>query len=226
MKYSKSFKDMADIFSFETHEEKIKRIKDDFRASKHVSNSRFDSFFPDNIRKISSRHWTPVEVCLEVVKLLGTSPRMKILDIGSGCGKFCLVSALAFPDLQLTGIEQRPHLVTVAQNLATEFNVTNTNFILGNMMDIVWNEFDEFYLFNPFYENTLMPSDRIDLTIPTSQVLYELYLDTVLEKLKGLKKGSRVVTYHGFGGTFPTEFDLSIKAPCGTSYLELWIKKS
>ncbi len=213
-------------YPFEIREERIKRMKDDFKSDKPVSNSRFDCLYPDNIRKISSRHWTPVEVCLQVIKLLGTNPKMKILDIGSGCGKFCLVSALAFPDLQLSGIEQRPHLVSVAQGLAQELSLTNTNFILGNMMDIDWNEFDGFYLFNPFYENTLLPADRIDLTIPTSQILYELYLDTVLEKLKGLQKGSRVVTYHGFGGTFPTEFDLSIKAPCGTSYLELWIKKS
>lgn len=209
----------------ELRQERIQRILSDFKDKEVVSNSRFDYLFPDDVRKKSARHWTPLDVCQEVVRLLNLGPKMKILDIGSGCGKFCLVGALSYPDLQFTGIEQRPHLVSIAQSVASELQIKNVHFIEGNMMDIEWKDYQGFYLFNPFYENTLLPNDRIDLTIPASQVLFELYLDTVFEKLKSLPKGARVVTYHSFGGSFPEDYDQEIKKPCGTSFLELWVKK-
>ncbi len=208
----------------ELRQERIQRILSDFSSREAVSNSRFDYLFPEDVRKNSSRHWTPLDVCQEVVSLLDLKPKMKILDIGSGCGKFCLVGALSYPEIQFTGIEQRPHLVSIAQSIASELQIKNIHFIEGNMMDINWHEFQGFYLFNPFYENTLLPNDRIDLTIPASQLLFELYLDTVSERLKSLPIGTRVVTYHTFGGSFPDEYDLEIKKPCGTSHLELWIR--
>ena len=40
-------------------------------------------------------HWTPVHVARRAAQFLVTGPETRVLDVGSGPGKFCLVGALA-----------------------------------------------------------------------------------------------------------------------------------
>jgi hypothetical protein len=65
---------------------------------------------------------------------------------------------------------------------------------------------------------------RIDITVPATQNRYEFYIKIVCEKLAELKKGTKVATYHSFGGDFPKTYELSSEEQIGTSSIELWIK--
>ncbi|WP_408095559.1 methyltransferase domain-containing protein [Peredibacter sp. HCB2-198] len=199
-------------------------ISKDLVSGKKVSNVRFDRVYPSMIRKLSSVHWSPVDVVIKASALLANKKNMKILDVGSGCGKFCIIGAVTHPDVHFYGIEQRSYLNEISKGAARSFKLNNVTFINGNMTSLDWSEYDAFYLFNPFYENKMLPFSRIDISVPVSQYRYDFYLETVHAKLSELKVGTRVVTYHGFGGNLPDTYELSSSEPTGSSELELWVK--
>jgi SAM-dependent methyltransferase len=87
-----------------------------------IEDEKFDLIYPAKIRKLSSIFWTPVAVAAEAAKWLVTAPGLRVLDIGCGPGKFCLVAA-ALTDGTFTGVEQRKTLVDIAQQAATELGL-------------------------------------------------------------------------------------------------------
>lgn len=200
-------------------------ITKDLLSGKKVSNVRFDKIYPSMIRKLSSVHWTPVDVAIKAASLLVMKKGTKVLDIGSGCGKFCLIGASIHQESHFSGIEQRSYLNEISKIASNNFKLKNTTFLDGNVIALDWSEYDAFYLFNPFYENKMLPFNRIDITVPANQYRYEFYIETVQSKLAQLKQGTRVVTYHGFGGDFPEGYELHYQENIGTSELELWIKR-
>lgn len=199
-------------------------ITKDLISGKKVSNIRFDRIYPTMIRKLSSVHWTPVDVALKAASLLAPNEGTKILDVGSGCGKFCLIGSITHPNNHFYGIEQRSYLNEISKGSARNFKLKNVTFQDGNMASLDWSEYDAFYFFNPFYENRMLPFSRIDISVPANQYRYDFYLETVFSKLAQLKMGTRVVTYHGFGGQLPKSYQLHFKESIGTSDIELWIK--
>lgn len=203
-------------------EERIKNLIQDLRGGRKVTDFRFDQIYPLNIRRLSEIHWTPIEVAIRASELLVTSEKSQILDVGSGCGKFCVVGALSSPG-QFTGIEQRPHLVDIARITAENLNVHQTSFLVGNMADLDWSCYDAFYLYNPFYENEVRQI-CIDDTVSRNQDKFRRYIDVVRSKLRLAAPGTRVATYHGFGGEMPFGYQLVKQEPFGNNYLELWVK--
>jgi predicted RNA methylase len=206
----------------EKRSERVKRLVADLRDGRKVTDFRFDQVYPPTIRKLSETHWTPIEVILRAAELLVTNDGSRVLDVGSGCGKFCTVGALSGRG-NFIGIEQRPHLAEVARKIAEELGASRASFLLGNMVDLDWSSFDAFYLFNPFYENK-MRSIRIDDTVSLNQDKFSRYVETVRAKLKVARSGTRVATYHGFGGDMPLGYHLIRKEPIASSVLELWVK--
>ena len=91
------------------------------------------------------------------------------------------------------------------------------------MENIDWRLFSGFYLFNPFYEN-LLESIRLDTFVEFSEQRYEECIRITRAKLMEVRVGSRVATYHGFGGEFPKEFERVAREPIGTDNLEIWEK--
>lgn len=201
---------------------RILKIAEDLRDGRKITDFRFDEVYSQPIRELSRIHWTPVEVALRASELLVRDEQTRILDIGSGSGKFCIVGSL-FSRAQFIGVEQRPHLVQVAKSAAQILGADRASFILGNMADLDWDFFDAFYLFNPFYENQLKDI-RIDETVSHSQQKFSRYVEIVRTKLRHLRTGTKVATYHGFGGDFPLGFALIHKEPIGSSYLKIWMK--
>ena len=197
------------------------KISRDLRSGTIVQDQDFDQVYPHSIRALSESHWTPVEVAIKAAKLLTYTSKMRILDVGSGCGKFCTIAALV-SDADYVGIEQRSQLLLLAKKTARRLQASNVNFILGNMMELDWSAYNGFYLFNPFHENRLK-LNKIDGTILLSHSKYHLYVRSVVSKLEQLKKGTRVVTYHGFGGKMPETY---AKRSVSTEIneLELWVK--
>lgn len=203
-------------------QERIKVLAEDLRGGRKVTDFRFDQVYSPPIRKLSGTHWTPVEVAIRASELLVRDGRTRVLDVGSGSGKFCIAGSL-FGRAQFIGVEQRPHLIEVARSAAKSLGADQASFVLGNMADLDWDFFDSFYLFNPFYENQ-MKSIRIDETVSHSQEKFRRYVEIVRAKLRGAKTGTKVATYHGFGGDFPLGYHLLQKEPIGSSYLEVWVK--
>ncbi|MGZ5537478.1 MAG: class I SAM-dependent methyltransferase, partial [Chthoniobacterales bacterium] len=134
-----------------------------------IEDEKFDRIFPPRLRKLSSLFWTPVAVAAEAAKLLVGKPQTRVLDIGCGPGKFCLVGA-SLTDSHFTGVEQRAELVAAARKGATALAVPNVEFLHANLLDIDFANYDAFYLFNPFEEN--MHGHKIDSAIPLSTALF------------------------------------------------------
>ncbi|NNN05120.1 MAG: class I SAM-dependent methyltransferase [Elusimicrobia bacterium] len=201
----------------------MKALAEDLRAGRTVADCRFDQVYPPEIRNLSRTHWTPVEVAVKAAELLRPTEQTQVLDVGSGCGKFCAVAALSGPG-RFIGIEKRPHLLAAARKAAEDLGARRASFLPGNMADLDWSAFDAFYLFNPFYENR-MKSIRIDETVVLRAEKFFRYVEIVRSKLTCAKDGTKVATYHGFGGEMPLGYGRVDRVSIGTDFLELWVKR-
>jgi len=206
----------------ENQKDRIRSLVEDLRERRIVTDFRFDQIYPPPVRKLSENHWTPIEVAIRAAELLVGNHKTRVLDIGSGCGKFCTIAALTSPG-QFIGVEHRAHLAELAKDTAQKLGASNASFIQGNMADLDWSFFDSFYMFNPFYENKAAII-RIDDTVTMGLKKYNNYIEIVRAKLRAARSGSRVVTYHGFGGDMPACYRLLKREPIGVSSLELWFK--
>src|SRR5262245_8599134 len=108
-----------------------------------IEDEKFDQIYPARIRKLSPFQWTPVRVAAEAAKLLVTQPGTRVLDVGCGPGKFCLVGA-ALTNGHFTGIEQRADLATVARKAAARLRADNVGIIHGNVTEIVFDGYAAF----------------------------------------------------------------------------------
>ena len=164
--------------------------------------------------------------------MLVTASGLRVLDIGCGPGKFCLVGA-SLTDGRFTGVEQRSDLVAAARKAATRLclprgslgeggELSNVEFIHGNVMDIAFADYDAFYLFNPFEEN-MHYGHKIDSAVRLSPTLFKRYTSHVAAQLGARPIGTRVVTYAGYADDIPACYY------CETALfgddLKLWIKQ-
>jgi SAM-dependent methyltransferase len=195
-----------------------------------IEDEKFDLIYPPAIRELSSLHWTPMAVAAEAAKLLVTAPGTRVLDIGCGPGKFCLVGA-SLTDGRFTGVEQRSDLVAAARQAARGLCLprrslgedgSSVEFIHGNMLDVAFADYDAFYLFNPFEEN-MHQGNRIDSAVRLSPALFKTYTSHVAAQLGARPIGTRVVTYAGYADDIPACYY------CETALfgddLKLWIKQ-
>jgi SAM-dependent methyltransferase len=184
----------------------------------------FDDQLPQRMQAKSSIHFTPVAVARYAARLLVPQPGMTVLDVGSGPGKFCVIAATEVPHATFVGVELRPYLARMATRLATRLAVANVRFHAGDALDLDWSAFDAFYLYNPFAEQMHDATFLLDRTLALDPALFVRYVLGVRKRLAAARIGTRVVTYHGFGGPLPLGYELIEQCPIGTDRLELWIK--
>jgi SAM-dependent methyltransferase len=194
------------------------------RSGTQPTDRDFDEVFSEETRKLSSCHWTPVQVAVCAAEMLVTGRGTKVLDVGCGSGKFCLIGA-ATQDANFAGVDQRHHLLLEGRAIAKNASIRNAEFIHGNMMDLDWSDYNAFYLYNPFLENICMPA-IIDESVPLRPEFYHRYVEAVQQKLMALPLGTRVVTYHGFGGEMPYGYSMVTNQKIGSDFLKCWIKES
>lgn len=199
-----------------------KSIAAALKQNRKVTDARFDRLYPKKIREFSKIHWTALDIALRATEFFECDRNTRLLDVGSGCGKFCVLAALKRPG-RFTGIEQRPNLVEAATQVARKFRLKKVKFIHGDMADLDWSKFNAFYLFNPFIENEFK-SIRIDKQIKMGPTKYKKYVATVKRKLDAAPTGTQVVTYYGFGGRMPAGYKRMRKEKAGRDFLELWVK--
>jgi SAM-dependent methyltransferase len=182
------------------------------RKSRHLdywfsNDNRFNHLYPILIQQLAQKHWTPLSVTRKAIQFLKMDEEVKILDIGSGVGKFCLAAGYYRPNARIYGIEQRRKLVDYAEDARNILELSNVSFICGNFTQLNLRQYDYFYLYNPFFEN-IDETDKIDNTILYSESLYNYYNQYLYKQLEILPVGTRVVTYCSWHEEIPACYQL------------------
>jgi hypothetical protein len=187
-----------------------------------ISDESFNMIYPSGVRDLSSMHWSPVSVAKTASEFLVDHAGARILDIGSGVGKFCMVGA-AHTRGHFTGVEQRRHLVELAENLSIHHGLRRVKYLHANITDIEFRKFSGFYFYNSFYEN-IHRLQRIDDSVMLDAQLYDTYSVYMIEQLSGLPAGARFAAYCTPPSAVPSSFRLVDLLYDGS--LSLWEKVS
>jgi len=185
------------------------------------SDDRFQQLYPVPIQLLSTRHWTPLHITRRIARYLAPTDNARVLDIGSGVGKFCLAAAHCRPSAFFFGVEQRKDLVAHAEAARTLLELPNAHFIHRNFTQLDFRRFDHFYFYNSFHEN-LVATDKIDESIAYSTELYNYYNRYLHKKLDEMPAGTRLVTFHSLGEEMPASYHL-VEAQV-EELLKFWIK--
>ncbi|MBP2618119.1 methyltransferase domain-containing protein [Chryseobacterium jejuense] len=192
------------------------------RQNMDVKDAVFNKIYPPCIQAAAERHWTPVAVAKLAAEYLAEKPGKKVLDIGAGAGKFCLVGAASTNGF-FYGVEQRASLTKISRKIAEKHDITNVEFINSNINKINFSNYEAFYFFNSFFEN-IDTSSPIDHTILPDSYLYHTYSDYVKEQLYKTPVGTRLVTYWSKWDEIPGNFEL-VDSACN-GFLSFWEKAS
>lgn len=190
------------------------------RLNMPVGDKDFDKIYPESIRELSNRHFTEVEVAIKASQFLVTKPKQRILDIGSGVGKFCFVAG-AYTDAQYTGVDYRKHFVQLCDNLSIKHGFKNVNFIYSDIKDIDFKNYDNFYFFNSFLEH-LDVTAGIDEAVSVNIENFKKYSEFLFNQFEILPVGTRIVTYHANPNQIPGSYKLVRTAFDGL--LKFWEK--
>lgn len=185
------------------------------------SDEQFDCLYPSCIKLLTQRHWTPLNVAKKAARFLAAENDVKILDIGSGVGKFCLTAAFYKPKAFYYGVEQRKNLVNDAEVAKEMLHLENVSFINGNFTQLDFKNYDHFYFFNSFYEN-LTGTNKIDGSIDYSIELYNYYNRYLYKQLEQKPPGTRLATYHSLEDEIPKGYH--VVGAEKDNLLKYWIK--
>lgn len=184
----------------------------------------FNNIYPLSIQGLAHRHWTPLHVTKLATEFLTSGfSQTRILDIGSGAGKFCLAGACYAPEHHFYGIEQREYMFEEAIKAQKKIGVSNVSFKHGNFTQLNLRQFDHFYFYNSFYEN-LHAEGRMDENIGYSESLYNYYVRYLHSGLQSMPKGTKIVTYHSLYEEVPLSYGLVDTLEGGN--LNFWIKRA
>jgi hypothetical protein len=191
------------------------------RLNIKIKDSEFDLIYPNEMKKVSEIHFSPFEVSKIAARFLVDKMGMRILDIGAGAGKFCMIGSACTEGI-FTGVEQREHLHDLAKSISRKYKLTNVAFINSNITDISFKDFDGFYLFNPFYEN-MNASGKMDDLVELKRELYDKYSLYVKMQLETKPVGTKLVTYFSYLTEIPSSYQLQFSDFDGK--LKMWEKK-
>jgi SAM-dependent methyltransferase len=186
-----------------------------------TSDQQFNQLYPPSIQALARKHWTPLGIARKAASFLAAEKNIRILDIGSGVGKFCLAAAYYKPNAYYYGVEQRKSLTSLSEKAREILSLENASFIHGNFTQLDFKNFDHFYFYNAFYEN-LTGTDKIDNTIDYSGELFNYYNSYLYRQLEHKPAGTRLATYHSLEEEVPQSYHV-----VGTEFdnlLKFWIK--
>ncbi len=186
----------------------------------YSSDDNFDLIYPASVRKYANRHWTPLKVAMEAAEFLAPSAGARILDIGSGIGKFCLAAAHSRPLSSFYGIEQRVDLVDIAERARLKLELHNVGFEKGNFTSLDFSRFTGFYFYNSFFEN--ITTGKIDYKVDHSLDLYNRYNLNLFRQLDKCPDGTRLATFHSLENEIPPSY-YTVKSDA-EGQLKFWIK--
>ncbi len=174
---------------------KHERLRQALESGANVGDAEFDEIYSVEHRLVSNTFWTPVETARRAAAFLVGEGARRILDVGAGVGKFCLVGALSTPRARFVGVEQRSHLVAAANDATKLLGSPRAEFIHARFGDIATDGFDGFYFYNPFAENLFQIENRLDDTVDLSETRHTSDLELARRTLTSAPSGTTVVTY-------------------------------
>jgi predicted RNA methylase len=183
-----------------------------------------EDHLPADLQVKASVHFTPVGLARRIAAMLAPEPGAVVLDVGAGPGMFCVAAALAARKSRFVGAEWRERLVEVARTLARRYELDNVSFVHADVLELDWSAYDSFYLYNPFAEHVMESPFLLDRDVRLDRARFTHYVRGVQERLALAPLGTRVATYHGFGGDVPPGYWLSSTHAYGTDRVELWVK--
>jgi len=186
-----------------------------------IDDAEFNNLYPVEVQKLADLHWTPLKVAKKAAQFLVPVDGSKVLDIGSGAGKFCLAASYYKPNGLFYGIEQRKNLLDCAIEAEYNLDLNNLSFIHGNFTQLDFTQFDHFYFYNSFYEN-IDGTEKIDYKIQHSLSLYNYYNSYLFNQLEKMPAGTRVVSYHSWEDNMPPGYRI-VKGEFD-NLLKYWIK--
>jgi len=195
-------------------------LQNETQCTYNLTEENFSNLLPAYLRKASRLYFTPIHIAQIASQWLTEGGKKHVLDIGAGVGKFCITGA-SHSDSFFYGVEYRTSLANLANGLINHFDIKNASVHKGNITDVDFNNFNSFYLFNPFYEN-LIPSMRLNDEVELAGAAYSYYLKETEIKLDSSATGTRLVTYHGNNFEVPESFKKIKETTDG--FLKLWIK--
>ena len=181
----------------------------------------FNKLYPSSIQLLAQRHWTPLTVSKKAAAFLAAERNVKVLDIGSGVGKFCLAAAHYKLTACFYGIEQRKSLVSYAEAAKETLQVKNVSFMHGNFTQIDFRKYDHFYFYNSFYEN-ISGTCKIDNSIDYSLELFNYYNRYLYKQLEQKPSGTRIASFHSLEDELPQGYHI-VGAEMN-DLLKFWIK--
>ena len=186
-----------------------------------ASDEQFNQLYPLSIQALARRHWTPLSVARKAAGFLAAENNVRILDIGSGVGKFCLAAAYYKPNAFYYGIEQRKSLVSHAEKAREILHLQNVSFVNGNFTQLDFRKYDHFYFYNAFYEN-LAGTEKIDDSIDYSSELFNYYNRYLFKQLEKKPAGTRLATFHSMEEEIPQGYH--VVGSEMDNLLKFWIK--
>jgi SAM-dependent methyltransferase len=185
------------------------------------SDETFDLLYPLSIQVLAQKHWTPISVAKKVANFLAEENNVRVLDIGSGVGKFCLTAANYKRDALFYGVEQRRTLIDEAEAAKEILSLNNVTFIHGNFTQLDFKKYDHFYFYNSFYEN-LVCTNKIDDSIDYSGELYNYYHRYLYNELQQKPPGTRLATFHTIEDDIPNTYQIVNSEM--EDHLRFWVK--
>lgn len=185
------------------------------------SDTEFNNLYPSSVQALAKWHWTPLPIAIKAANFLAGEGHVRILDIGSGIGKFCLAAAYHTPKALYYGVEQRKNLIGFAEAARKSLRLENVSFIHGNFTQLDLKKYDHFYFYNAFYEN-LAGTEKIDDSIDYSGELYNYYNRYLFKQLQQKPKGTRLCTLCSLEGEIPPDFQV-VRSEMN-DLLKFWIK--
>jgi SAM-dependent methyltransferase len=199
----------------------LQRLADALRAGRPVADRAFDRVYPPHVRKLSAKFWTPVAVAARAATLLVEGGATRVLDVGAGVGKVCIVGAIV-TGAAFTGVEERRDRLEVAQRAVAAFGLSRVTLLHGRMDRVAFDGYDGFYLFNPFAE--ALEIEANGAARASAEARWARDIQRMQDALDAARPGARVVTYHGFGGTVPASYRLVVREESVTGPIECWEK--
>lgn len=193
------------------------------RAHEAVTDEAFDALLPEPARTKSRSYWSSVQAAQVASRLLYEVGVKRLLDAGSGIGKFCAVASLD-ASRRVWGVERRGHLVAESRNLAKALGA-DVVIMEGSLADVDPSSYDGFYFYNPFGEYVAAEQDRYDASFPGSFEAYIQHARLVERWLRAADVGTAMVTYNGLGGRIPASFRVRKTTHVRDDVMRLWVKE-
>jgi predicted RNA methylase len=202
---------------------RVERLARALREGRRVHDADYDELLPNHLQRVSCGFFSPVAVARRAATLLSASGATRVLDIGAGVGKFCVVGACSTP-ASFVGVEQRRSLVDAARHMIDALGVDRVEMRHGTLDVVAGEAFDGFYLFNPFAENFLADDRCIDESVELSRTRFVRDVSEARELLRAAPRGATAVTYYGLGAPMPSEYRLTHAEFIGGGELCVWVQ--